>query len=105
MIVYQNTTWQRTLTVRNAAGALYPLDDATLDVVISRRTTNVALITLTEGDGITTADQGASPGVAAIVLTPEKIATLDPGSYVIVVGATIDGARQVIVAPQRLSVR
>ena len=105
MTLYRNTTWRRRLTVRNVAGALHPLTDTTLDVVISLHVSSAPLITLTAGSGITIADQGTLPGVADLEIEPAMLDSLADGNYVFAVGGTVAGERQYIVHPQRITVR
>lgn len=105
LTIYKETTWRKRLTVRTTAGALYPLSATTLDFVVSKRTTSAALVTLTNGSGITLADQSASPGIAEIQILAPQVADLDPGAYVFAVGATTGGVRQLVIPPTRLMIR
>lgn len=102
LTIYKETVWRRRLTVRDVDGVPYALTSTTLDVIVSKRSTSTALITLAPGSGITLLDQGTNPGQADIEITPAQTAALEPGAYVIAVGATTGGKRTLAVTPQRL---
>ena len=103
LAIYKETTWRKRLTVRDTTtGALYNLTSATLDVIISKRTTDPALITLSPGSGITLANQSTNPGEADLEILPAQIAALEPGAYVFAVGVTVGATRQLVIKPQRI---
>lgn len=105
LTIYKETTWQRRLTVRDAAGDPFPLDTTTLDVLISKHSPGPAVVTLAPGSGITLADQLTEPGVALIEILPILVSPLALGAYVIAIGGTRGSVRQIIMEPMRIMLR
>ncbi len=102
LIIYKETTWTRRISIVDADAEPFDLTDTTLDAIISKHTTDAALITLAPGDGITLRDQGLYPGQADIEVLPADVAELDPGNYVIAVGATTGDVRVLALRPTRI---
>jgi hypothetical protein len=76
IIIEPGSTFSRTLTWRNADGNLVDLTNYTATLVIADSYGGTALLTLTEGSGITL---GGALGTIGIVMTVTQTNTLEAG--------------------------
>lgn len=101
--LFKGIAWTRRLTVTDeATGGRIDLTGRTVQLTLKRRSSEAALITLSEGDGIELlAQTGDTEGQADVTITGDQSGGLEAANHVIAV--LVDG--RVVVPPLKLPVR